>query len=206
MDYSFIDIILLFAIYSFMGWVIETVFASTKAKRFVNRGFLSGPFCPIYGYGAIIIIQSVLVVNNVLEMSSLAYKIVCVGIAIGLASMLEYFTGALSENIFKLKLWDYGNEFLNIKGRICLKYSMIWGIMAYVLIEIIYPVLSQTIMLVPLPVKSLFGVFALLYLIFDTLKSINRALKLKQMMPVYCINHKEQIYKKIKKLCLTFIH
>lgn len=91
--------ILLFFIYSFLGWVCETVYCSVGSRHFVNRGFLNGPLCPVYGFGALIVVFAMQPFSKNIVLTFLAGMI--------LTSALEYITGWLLEMLFHLKLWDY---------------------------------------------------------------------------------------------------
>ena len=111
--------LLLFYFYCLCGWIWESCFVSCKQRRWVNRGFLHGPWLPIYGSGAIIILFATLPVK---------------GSAIGIALMgtfaatlLEYVTGAVMERIFKMRYWDYSNQPCNLNGYICLTSSIGWA-------------------------------------------------------------------------------
>lgn len=200
----FIDLVLFFTLYSFLGWVLETIYASIPRKQFINRGFLFGPFCPIYGFGAILIIQSSIMLNNIFKTIylSLAAKIFT---AILLTTVLEYLTGFILEKIFKCKWWDYSNNFLNLHGRVCLQYSLIWGILSYVLIAIVHPFNTKYIGMLPISTKYLIGLFILVYFIFDVKKSIIEILDLKQVISMYHINPIEKTYRAIIKYRRIFL-
>lgn len=185
----------MFAFYSFLGWILETVFKSINRKKFVNSGFLKGPFCPIYGFGAILIIQSFRLLNSI-SLSNLFFNLF---VAIILTTLLEYYTGLILEELFKCKWWDYSNEFLNIKGRICLKYSIIWGILAYLLIKVIHPFYLTVITKVPLLLKYVFSIFIVLYFILDAMKSIAEIYNLRQILFTNYKSPLEQFSNKIMK-------
>lgn len=129
-SYNIFQWILFFYIYCVFGWIFESTFVSIKSKRFVNRGFLKGPMIPIYGEGAIMMIIATTPVrgNIVLE-----YMMGLVG-----ATALEYFVGALMEQIFKVKYWDYSKKRFNIKGYICLRSSLFWGVLSVLLAEVMH--------------------------------------------------------------------
>lgn len=129
-SYNIFQWILFFYIYCVFGWIFESTFVSIKSKRFVNRGFLKGPMIPIYGEGAIMMIIATTPVrgNIVLE-----YMLGLVG-----ATALEYFVGALMEQIFKVKYWDYSKKRFNIKGYICLRSSLFWGVLSVLLAEVMH--------------------------------------------------------------------
>lgn len=200
------ELVILFLIYSFMGWILETAYASIVNKKFINRGFLSGPFCPIYGCGAILIIQSAKLIDgffiNIPYVYSAVVKIV---LSIVLTTLLEYFTGAVLERAFGCKWWDYSDEPLNIKGRICLKYSILWGMLAYILIEVIHPVCYQVVARQPLVAKYAYSLFAISYFMYDTAKSVNEMLNLRQTILSYHKISAEQFFDRIAEYERIFL-
>lgn len=121
-----------FFIYSFLGWVWETGYVSVKHGKFVNRGFVSGPFCTIYGFGALSVY---LILKPVSDNLFLLY----VGGVI-VATALEYVTAVLMESIFHTSWWDYSDQKYNFQGRICLGVSLGWGVFTVALFRIIHPV------------------------------------------------------------------
>lgn len=119
-----------FMIYSFMGWVIETVYCSIAEKRYVSRGFLNGPITPIYGFGALSLIILMQDITNVF--------IVFVGGVVA-TSFLEYVASYFLELIFDMHWWDYSGDKYNLNGRIKLKNSILFGFLSIVLIHFIHP-------------------------------------------------------------------
>lgn len=202
----FVDLVLLFALYSFAGWVLETTYASISARKFINRGFLSGPFCPIYGFGAVIITQTFAFLSHILGVHRLSLFFT-VTLSILLATILEYITGFLLEKIFHCKWWDYSDEFLNIHGRICLKFSLLWGVLAYILISVLQPVVARKLSLLPYTYKNVLAFILIGYFIFDTIKSSLDALGLKQAVLAYYKNPVEKTYEQIikyKRILMAF--
>lgn len=136
--YSVDTIVLTFFIYSVLGWICEVIYCSVPKKRFVNRGFLYGPYLPIYGFGATIVI---VVLTRFMEHW---YLVFIFGVI--LTSILEYFTSFLLEKIFSVKLWDYSNYPLNINGRVCALNSTLFGLLSlfimYVVNEPVYHFLT----------------------------------------------------------------
>ena len=127
-----------FIIYSMAGFIIETLFGFlTKGMLESRKGFLYGPFCPIYGVGAIIMILSLQYFkkNN--------YTLFFGGFLIG--SIVEYLISYFGELIFKVNWWDYSDRFLNINGRICLTFSLFWGLLAIYLIKHFNPLIDKII-------------------------------------------------------------
>ncbi len=129
--------ILLFFIYSFLGWLMETVLKSIEAKKFINRGFLIGPYCPIYGYGCVFIIT---LLNRFMD-----YPILVFFLSIIICSILEYFTSYFMEKIFKARWWDYSKRKFNIDGRICLNTMIPFGILGTLIIYYLNPFLMKNL-------------------------------------------------------------
>ena len=119
-----------FFIYSFLGWCIDSTIVSVSKRKLTNRGFLKGPILPLYGFGALTIILSTLIVA---DNAFLVY--ICGMIA---ATALEYITGAGMEAIFNMKYWDYSNKRFNIHGYICLSSSLFWGVLSVLLVKFIH--------------------------------------------------------------------
>ena len=118
--YSWFQILWYFYIYGFLGWCSEVAFAAVAHGKFVNRGFVNGPICSIYGFG----VMSVLLVLGPLK-SSLWLLF---GGSVLFTSAIEYLTGWVLEKVFHDKWWDYSKRPLNIKGYVCLEFSVLWGL------------------------------------------------------------------------------
>ena len=112
--------ILYFFTYGFFGWCTEVAFAAFKQGKFVNRGFLNGPICPIYGVGVSVVVSFLTPLEESLILLYAASTI--------LVTFIEWLTGYLMDKIFHHKWWDYSNQPLNIGGYVCLLFSLIWGI------------------------------------------------------------------------------
>lgn len=123
----------LFVIFSFLGWSIEVLYSVIKKHKLINRGFLFGPFCPIYGIGIIIIYFISNLFINAFKLTSNQYILSLFFLIILLTSMLEFFTGLILEKIFHTRWWDYSNKFLNINGYICFSFAIIWGVLGIIL-------------------------------------------------------------------------
>jgi len=137
MESNWFEILTYFIIYSFLGWVMESVFRSINEKKIINTGFLKGPFCPIYGIGAIImfIFLDRLENNIILLFFS----------AIIVLTIWEYLVGVLLEKLFKTKYWDYSDHKFNFQGRICLINSIYWGVLGTVFVKYIHPFMQNII-------------------------------------------------------------
>ena len=119
MELNFYALSVLYLVYSFLGWVAETVAATIKGRRFTNRGVASGPFCFIYGFTAVLLA----VAFADLRSQPLALFLGC---AID-ATVVEWLTAKLLERVHRRKWWDYSGRRFNIDGYICLQYSLLWG-------------------------------------------------------------------------------
>lgn len=137
MYYNICLLFLYFFLYAVIGWSCEVVFCSIPKKKFINRGFLNGPYCPIYGVGAIIIV-SVLgpYINDPVSVFF---------VAVVSTSILEYITSWAMEKLFHAKWWDYSNHTFNINGRVCLKNSLLFGVMGLALMYFVHPFVERFI-------------------------------------------------------------
>lgn len=199
-----VTLFLFFAIYSCLGWVLESNFARIKEGMFINRGFLAGPFCPIYGLGAVLIIKAFSLINNYIK-DYYTWIFVSVVFSIILVSALEYITGIILEGFFNCKWWDYSDNYANIKGYICLKYSLLWGFIAFLLMQVIHPLILKIVLNIPFEIKSYYTVFLLLYFIVDTIKSIIDALNLRNVVINYSNFSIKMYYEKIIQYKRFFI-
>ena len=166
--YFIIELLLMFFIFSFFGWVIETIYCSALQKRFVHRGFLNGPVCPIYGTGALAvgIPLSYIKINPLFDI----FLIFVLGVVI--CSVVEYLIGFALEKIFKMKLWDYSDYPLNLHGRIWLGYSLGWGVMSLFLVYLINPGIRKLLTYIPFNFKVILIVFVSALFIADILFTI----------------------------------
>lgn len=131
-----------FIIYAFLGWCGEVAFAAIKTGSFVNRGFLNGPVCPIYGAGVCIVILC-------LTPFSANLAVLFIG-SVLLTSVLEFLTGFVLEKLYNEKWWDYSERPFNIKGYICLEFSLLWGVACIVVVKVIHPLISRLVDFVPM--------------------------------------------------------
>lgn len=183
-----------FVVYSFLGWICETIYCAILDKKYINRGFLKGPVCPIYGIGAVIVIS---VLNPVSDNIILLF--LC---AMILTSILEYFTGFLLEVIFNLKWWDYSEYKFNIKGRVCLLNSVLFGILSVITVKFINPVIAKMIESIPNSIGIFVLIILAISLFMDTIitgyKMLQLSGKLQEINVIYQeIKEKSEVYKDI---------
>ena len=124
---------LIFMFYSILGWLMEVTLTFVRNKKFVNRGFLIGPYCPIYGSGVLLIM---FILKRYLDRP---LGLFCMAVII--CSTLEYLTSYFMEKIFKARWWDYSNKKFNINGRICLEYAMFFGVGGTIIMYFINPMI-----------------------------------------------------------------
>lgn len=164
--------ILYFLLFSFIGWIIETCFSFYALGHFTKRGFLYGPLCPIYGWGALILIMFF----STYKKHNLKLFIY----AALIFSVFEYIVSFGMEALFSSKWWDYTDEYMNLNGRISIFYSFAWGIIAILVINFIYPFFKKkiNILLSKIPYKVQFITINILACIFlvDTVLSFIRNL------------------------------
>lgn len=168
------NLLLYFFIYSFLGWVLESVYKSILLKKWVNSGFLYGPLCPIYGTGALIMI---LFLNS---FKNNIFLLFIVGFFV--LSVWEYFVGWLLETFFKTKYWDYTKNKFNIKGRVCLLNSIIWGVLGIVFMEFIHPIIETKIVQNPINVIICTNVILSILGITDMILSIIKVNKMNKAL------------------------
>ena len=120
-----------FIMYSFIGWLWESFYCSIKAKHLVYRGFLLGPYCPVYGFGVTAVL--LLVPENSGSLLNLYFNVVVI------VTIIEYVTSWLLEKLFNMTLWNYSKLPMNIDGRVAVPVSLFWGVGCILLIKVINP-------------------------------------------------------------------
>ena len=129
------EILAYFFVYGVLGWCVEVAFAAVKEGRFVNRGFLNGPICPIYGVGVVSVIFSLQGFSESLLILYLASAV--------LVTFIEWLTGYVMDRIFHQKWWDYSGQPLNIGGYVCLPFSLIWGVFCVFIVKCFQPLVAH---------------------------------------------------------------
>ena len=160
MEYTVYQLAFFFFIYSFAGWCIEVCCAAIQKRKFVNRGFVNGPLCPIYGSGA------VLFAVFLPELKEAPFFLFLAGAI--LASTLEFTTGALLEKLFHRKWWDYSNIRWNYEGYVCLPFSLGWGVCAVVLNMFLNPLLVKLLRIMPKLLMVIIMIALTVALVLDT--------------------------------------
>lgn len=175
-----------FLIYSFLGWVMESIFRSIMEKKIINTGFLKGPICPIYGFGAMIMITILSRFSN-----SIVWLFVS---SVVVLSFWEYIVGVLLEKIFHTKYWDYSDHKINFQGRICLSNSLYWGILGVVFVKYIHPFMQDVIEKINIDLLYFIVGISSLVFVVDVITSV---VKVKSIKPA--LERIEEINNEIKE-------
>ena len=186
--------IALFFIYSFAGWLMESISDSIKKKKLVNRGFLIGPYCLIYGTGVVLITILLKKYSDDIWATFFMSLLIC--------GALEYLTSYVMEKIFNARWWDYSKNKFNINGRICLETLIPFGIAGTFIIYIANPFLLKYINMVPELAMNIFTIVFLVVYITDMIVSFRIILNLKEMSKEFKDNTTEisdRVRKIIKK-------
>ena len=164
MSINLIELFTYFIVYSFLGWVMESIVRSICEKKIINTGFLKGPFCPIYGIGASIMFLFLEGFEN--------KPVQLFFIAIILLTAWEYLVGVFLETMFHTKYWDYSDHKINFQGRICLTNSLCWGILGVLFVKYIHPWIQG--MIAQIDTELLNYILAILLAVFivDTITSV----------------------------------
>ncbi len=173
-SYSLTQWLFFFYFYCFFGWCFESTYVSIKNRKLVNRGFMRGPFLPIYGSGAIMM----LVVSKPFEDNLiLVYLAGCVG-----ATVLEYVTGVSMEALFKVRYWDYSNQKFNFQGHICLSSTLCWGLLTILMTTVIHKPIENFGLSIKEPFFTVFTCIVTLVIVTDFAISFKAAMDLRAIL------------------------
>lgn len=185
---------LLFMIYAILGWCMEVTCKLIQYKRFINRGFLIGPYCPIYGYGAILITFLLKKYTN--------DPIALFFMAIIICGTLEYLTSYFMEKIFKARWWDYSQKKFNINGRVCLNTIIPFGLLGLFIMYVSNPFFIGKIEMLPqMWLSILFWALLAIYIVDNIVSGIViRYVKKTEKIVGKDIDNTEEITKKVKEV------
>ncbi|MCI5643401.1 MAG: hypothetical protein MR285_04750 [Peptoniphilus sp.] len=188
MEKYFLLYLMYYFIYAFVGWVVEVSYHAVTVGKFINRGFLSGPYCPIYGFSAISVIYFL---TDIAEKN----KFVLFLGSMLIATLIEFVAGFLLEKIFHERWWDYSDRKLNIGGYICLEFSVIWGMFCFLLYEAVHPVIKNLVNLIPLVVLKYLDIGLVIIMTIDLIATVNTIIGLNKKMKTI-----DKISKDIRKV------
>lgn len=173
-QYTIIQWLFFFYFYCFFGWCFESGYVSLKKHRFVNRGFMKGPFLPLYGSGAIVL----LVVSKPFTDCWWAVFIAgCIG-----ATVLELVTGIVMEKLFKIKYWDYSKHRVNFKGYICLESTLAWGGLTLLMTYVVHQPIADIILSIREKYLTLITILLTFFIAGDFTLSFRAALDLRDIL------------------------
>lgn len=173
-EYNLTQWLLFFYIYSFFGWCIESSYVSIQKKKFVNRGFMRGPFLPLYGSGAVLLLFVTIPVRDSLILSFI--------FGAAAATVLEYITGACMEALFKVRYWDYSNNPFNLHGYVCLGTSLAWGFLTIVMLRIVHEPVEHLVLSINQTVQDILAAVLTVYVTADMALSFRAALDIRAML------------------------
>lgn len=173
-EYNLTQWLLFFYIYSFFGWCIESSYVSIRKKKFVNRGFMRGPFLPLYGSGAVLLLFVTIPVRDSLILSFI--------FGAAAATVLEYITGACMEALFKVRYWDYSNNPFNLHGYVCLGTSLAWGFLTIVMLRIVHEPVEHLVLSINQTVQDILAAVLTVYVTADMALSFRAALDIRAML------------------------
>ena len=173
-EYTIIQWLAFFLIYSFFGWCIESTLVSVTKKKFVNRGFLNGPILPLYGFGSIVMLVSTLWIKD-----NIIFVYIFGTIS---ATCLEYFTGATMEAMLHIKYWDYSDKKFNLHGYICLKSSLFWGLLTVFLVEVIHKPVANAVTSIDVSILTIVIFVLLCIATIDSIDSFRKAFDLQKLL------------------------
>jgi len=173
-EYSLIQWLFCFYFYCFFGWCFESTYVSICDRKLTNRGFMKGPFLPIYGSGAIVMLVCSMPFSDNLWLTYIAG---CIG-----ATILEYFTGWAMETLFKVRYWDYTEEFCNLQGRICLKSTLAWGGLTILMTTIVHSRVETVMYLIPGNILNIIVIVLTCTIASDFALSFKEAMDLRDIL------------------------
>lgn len=172
--YSVIQWLFFFYFYCFVGWCIESTYVSIHQKRLVNRGFMRGPFLPLYGSGGIMML---VVSMPFQEHLILVYIAGCIG-----ATILEYVTGVTMESLFKVRYWDYSDKRFNFQGHICLGTSLAWGLLTILMTQLVHRPVEYLVLMIPATMLTIVTLILTVGIACDFALSFKAAMDLRDIL------------------------
>ncbi|MCH5248657.1 MAG: hypothetical protein J1E98_01925 [Lachnospiraceae bacterium] len=172
--YSMIQWLFIFYTYCFLGWCFESANVSIRSRQFINRGFIRGPFLPLYGSGATMMyIVSLPFQDNVI----LTYIAGCIG-----ATALEFVVGVIMDTLFDVRYWDYSKRKFNYKGHICLRSTIVWGFLTIFMTKVIHQPIEAFMLSIPPNILGYVTFILTIYIAGDFALSFKAALDLRDVL------------------------
>ena len=169
-----------FFLYGFIGWGVEVVYAAVKTHKLVNRGFLCGPICPIYGFGMVGLIYSVSLTPMPDSGSMSAVSIFFIGLV--LTTAIELVGGWVLYKLYHIRWWDYSKMKYNLGGYICPQFSLLWGLGSVLMIKVVHPLLARGSNPMPFRVMLILDIVLLIIFVVDVIVSTAAAIGLNKYL------------------------
>ena len=190
MEYNYYNLFLLFFIYSFLGYIVESISVSLIEKKIVwNRGFLVGPYIPIFGTGAMTMILTLQKYKDDTIALFIMSMVVCLTI--------EYLCSLIAEKIFKLRWWNYSDKLFNINGRICLQNGILFGLGGVLIVKYVNTWIENLILLLPNSLMITLSIIFSIIFIADTIISTHTVIKFNSSFKRYSADNTQEVKKKI---------
>lgn len=182
---------LLFLIYSFIGWIMEICVTFYKSKKIINRGFLIGPYCPIYGYASIIMI---LYLNHYKDNPLTVFLL-----AVVICTFIEYIISYIMEKLFNARWWDYSNYKFNINGRVCLINAFFFGVLGTFLVYYANPFFENILLKINTNTLNTISLILMILFTTDFITSMYATFKLKSSINKINKDNTEEFKKKFRE-------
>ena len=190
MYYNFLYYFILFIMYSFLGWIVDVTDVLINTKKLVNRGFLIGPICPIYGVGLLLI---TLLLNDYTDRPLVLFIL-----TIFICMTLEYFTSYVMEKLFNARWWDYSDKKYNLNGRICLETTIPFGLGGLLVMYVINPLFTKVLSLFNHNILIIIGTSLLTIFVIDVIVSFKAIAKVKQYFLSKYHDDTEEVNRRVK--------
>lgn len=174
MHFHFDNWLIYFYFYCIFGWVFESTYVSLRTRKLTNRGFMKGPWLPLYGSGAIVILLATMPFKQ--------YPVAVYFAGVFAATLLEYVTGELMLKLFKVRYWDYSNQKLQFRGHICLSSSIAWGFLSLLMVYVVHGPVAKFISLWNEEVLSIVTFLITILMVFDFANAFRNAMDLRALI------------------------
>ena len=187
-----------FIIFSLIGWMIEVIFHAVTQGKIVNRGFLNGPLCPVYGSGVLMVLIVLYFAGSILGIKTsvdASHPVILFAIGIVFASLIEFLAGFILDKLFHARWWDYSDRKFNINGYICLEFSIIWGLAIAFVLRVIQPGIENIVDMIPYILGIISLIIIYLCFVADIVITVLTVLKMNKQL-----EKMEDIQKSILKI------
>ena len=190
MGFHFNSWLVYFYFYSIFGWLFESGNVSIRQKKWVNRGFMKGPWLPLYGSGAVVILVATLPFAQ--------YPVAVFFAGAVAATVLEYFTGVAMLELFKVRYWDYSYRKIQFQGHICLVSTIVWGLLSLLMVYIIHPWVAHLVGAVNVEVVNVVTFIITLLITYDFTNAFREAMDLRKLI-IQAAELKERLEEKLEE-------